>query len=566
MKKKRMGVLAASLALTGAMASPYNVFAEVGQNDNNFGIVYSGGHMLELGNNVTDGGVNGTNLIPNLTKIIPHQGVKVTTNTNGSWQSGYILGQEHYQGQSQPTCRKYKYLVVGRNGITGGDNSFTIEKGDYRLEATIDKVTVEEPNENLPFPTTAIGVVDGETTSSSTGLSGIYGGWAPYSDAQCQNPVSNISDLQSSGNDNKLFIQMHMKVYRKGNPFASDDFYLGLIDIDAAQSYMINDFENMFATPLLYAESQSELQPDSGTSLRNVYVERQEGSQYPSYIYSQYNENGGFNVDETTKLYAKINRAAQMSANGVDFVFGFAGKAGSRIEYWTRQYKVQYNTTEGGKVTVSKEDVISGDSPEGSDTTADKGYVFDYWTTDQDVRIPNGNNDPKLIRAGEKIEMSEIQSLSIHDNYSFTAHFKPESDQSKSYVVEYVANEGGSIDGTTREDVDEGKNPSGSSAKADEGYEFDGWTTDQDVTLDDGTTVIKKGEVITDEQIKHVVVDKNMQFTAHFKKKAGSPDTGAFSGDIGAVTIATASTLGLLLVAVAIKVLPQITRRRVKFD
>ena len=549
MKKKRMGVLAASLALTGAMAGPYNVFAAA--SPNNFGIVYANGAPLSDQNVTID-----ATKVNNLATIIENK--SEIKNIQGTWHEGYIKSSEF------DVCRQFRYLDVTQSGIPSGNgHGFTIKSGEYEVTVQLERVNVEglDPS-GLK---TTIGFVPSETAADAPkGISAFYGGWVPYSDSSCTTPESGYTKLSHTAGDGlgtgKIFAETYMKLKKNGQAFSSNELYLGIIDIDASQSYMIRNTSDEFTKDRLFATSTNALQPWFGDeqNVHNMYVGSVSG--YPSYIYSE----GHFNVSMNTKVYAKISEATQKSTNGLDFVFGFANAAGSEIEFYLTKYKVTYETTEGGKVSGGTlETVIAGNKPAGAVTPqADTGYVFDGWTTDQDVTLGDGT----VIKKDGVITIEQVKTIVVNDNYNFIAHFSPKQDQSKSYVVEYVADEGGSIDGTTREDVDEGKNPSGSSAKADEGYEFDGWTTDQDVTLDDGTTVIKKGEVITDEQIKHVVVDKNMQFTAHFKKKAGSPDTGAFSGDIGAVTIATASTLGLLLVAVAIKVLPQITRRRVKFD
>ena len=547
MKKKRIGVLAASLALTGAMASPYNVFAAA--DPNNFGIVYAYGAPLSE-NNVT---IDKT-IVNNLATIVENK--SEIKNIKGSWKEGYIKSNEF------DVCRQFRYLDVTQSGIPSGNgHGFTIKSGEYEVTVQLERVNVEGFNPS--DLTTTIGFVPSETAAGAPkGISAFYGGWLPYSDSDCTTPKSGYTKLSYEDGNGKIFAETYMKLKKNGQAFSSNELYLGIIDIDASQSYMIRNTGDEFTKSRLFATSANVLQPWFGDeqNVHNMYVGSASG--YPSYIYSQ----GAFNVPMTTKLYAKISEATQKSTNGLDFVFGFANAAGSEIEFYLTKYKVTYEATKGGQVSGGTlETVIAGNKPAGAVTPqADTGYVFDGWTTDQDVTLGNGT----VIKKGGVITIEQVKTIVVNDNYNFVAHFSPKPDQSKSYIVEYVAEEGGSIDGTTKEDVDEGKNPSGSSAKADEDYEFDGWTTDQDVTLDDGRTVIKKGEVITDEQIKHVVVDKNMKFIAHFKKKdtPNTPSTGAMTGGTDAATIATASVFGIVLIALAIRALPRLAHKKVNFD
>ena len=359
---------------------------------------------------------------------------------------------------------------------------------------------------------------------------------------------------------------MNIKLKRNGQPFTSSEIHLGIIDVDASQSFKILDADSQFTPNKIYADDPSNLQPryeiTDTPKLYNILVDRT-----GSYIYSQFDKNGGFNTNLISNIYVPITRETQ--EDGLNVVFGYAGKAGSEIQYFSEQYNVTYKVASEGGGTVSRksEKVVSGDNPLGSTANAKEGYQFEYWTTDQAFKDDNG----KQYAANDKIEMKDIKKIMVKHDYSFTAHFKKSETETKQYTVEYIPDKpGGDVTGIPSEKVNEGENPSGSEAEADDGYTVSHWTTDQDVTLEDGT-IIKAGEKISDEQIKQVVVDKDMRFIVHFEKKEtpntpNTPNTGAMSGSVDAATIATASVFGIVLIALAIKALPRLAHKKVNFD
>ena len=140
------------------------------------------------------------------------------------------------------------------------------------------------------------------------------------------------------------------------------------------------------------------------------------------------------------------------------------------------------------------------------------------------------------------------------------------------YVVTYVSDEYGIISGIKSEEVNYQENPSGSEQKPNDGYEFTYWTADKDVKLEDGTE-IKAGEKITSEQVKQVVVNQNLKFTAHHiatskeddKKGPAAPNTGASTGEFNAAPIAV-SVLGITLGALFVRLLPRLTHKKIKFN
>ena len=112
----------------------------------------------------------------------------------------------------------------------------------------------------------------------------------------------------------------------------------------------------------------------------------------------------------------------------------------------------------------------------------------------------------------------------------------------KQFKVTYDSDSYGKITGIEHEDVVAGNNPSGSTQEPNEGYSFEYWVADVDVTLKDGT-VIKAGEKMNAEQIRNVVVDKDVRFTAIHSSDGevvptvAVPDTGEFVGDSNAMLV-----------------------------
>ena len=133
------------------------------------------------------------------------------------------------------------------------------------------------------------------------------------------------------------------------------------------------------------------------------------------------------------------------------------------------------------------------------------------------------------------------------------------------FDIQYDADENGSITGINDEKVFPNRNPNGSSYQAKTKYIFSHWIADVDVTLEDGT-IIKAGNPITDAQIKQVVVDKDIKFTAIFEVESPAvPNTGASTSSSNAVQIVT-SVFGVLIGALIIRSLPRLSRRKINFD
>lgn len=135
------------------------------------------------------------------------------------------------------------------------------------------------------------------------------------------------------------------------------------------------------------------------------------------------------------------------------------------------------------------------------------------------------------------------------------------------YEVTYESDAKGDITGIKEEDVLSGNNPTGSTEAPKEGYALVHWVADSDVTLDDGTT-IKTGDPISSEQIKKVVVDHDITFIAIHEDEStvGVPNTGSFTGVINTAAAVSVSLIGVLSIALAIRFLPRLAHKKIKFD
>lgn len=476
---KKLSIVASSLLL-GVIYCPLATFAS----SNNFDITYSGG--ADLGSSNVN--VN-SELISGLTLLMKIPGnTAVPKGNTARWRNGYI------KENNGADCNPFKYIAItSSQGVVASDNiGFTVSNDKYDYEVDIKKVTTEA----LGSKTVSVGF--------RPDLSFIYGGFAVYSDANCNNLNTSINNIAAKDDvDDRLFIEAVIKLHKKGNSalLSSDQLYFGITDIDAAQSYKILNSGNLLSKDIMFTENAADLQPS--TTLRNKFVES------GHYIYSQYQKGGDPAVassDNKANVYVKINQQTQ--AEGLDVVYGFAHAAGSGIVFRAKQYTVRYVAETGGRITgISSETVLSGENPSSSEKQPDDGYRFRRWIVDKDVTLEDGT----VIRAGNPISEAQIKQVVVSEDITFTAQF------TKQYKVDYVAETGGRITGIETENVDTGNNPSSTEKQPDEKYQFVQWIADEDVTLEDGTE-IKAGEPITEEQIKQVVVNENLVFTAQFEK------------------------------------------------
>lgn len=436
MRMKRLATMAIAIALFGAQLSSASVFAS-----NQYNIDYSGGAPLGPDNVIIE-----PTFLDNVTPLIKANSVSTTPTQPDQWSEGYI--------KDSGVCRPAFYYVVNAGPLLQSvqqNRGFTISNGQYRVDVEILGETLED-------------IYEGSySISILPNFSYVYAGWQIYTDDTCETLNENIANLRYD-TPGKIFVEMVATLYKEGSttPFIADDVYFGITDIDAAQSYMIINENNRFNSNNMFAISSDNLQPGTD-GLRNMFVE--EGS----YIYSEHNLNGGQIVrsNDLANIYTELFQETQ--ADGLNLVFGYSAPAASGLEYYIKQYTVQYDADENGKIT-----------------------------------------------------------------------------------------------GITDEDVFPGEYASGSSYKPNNMFKFLHWIADVDVVLEDGTE-IKAGDPITDKQIKSVIVDKNIKFTAIFEDDIKVPNTGASTMDLNATQI-TISTIAILLLALMIRALPRLTHKKVNFN
>ena len=541
-KTHKRKIVAFLLATTSIVLGPANVFA------NNHGITYNKTNAQELGiSNVQED----TTLIDSLTPLIQSSQDAVSTEfaKPNSWQSGFIKDSVGIV----KGCLPAKYFKVSSNNAVGANNdySFTISNNDYRAEVSFNDVSIE-PSAAFGNKSASVAIIPG--------MSWLYSGWLIYSDADCT--VLDESVARISSDDTRLFANLHMKMYRRNSttPLVSNKLYFGLYDIDAAQSYKILNADSTFSKNNMYTKSIADLQ-ESGNPLKNWFVPA--ATDGGPYIFSEYNPNATGSDKKTVSsanaanIFVKLGEQTQ--SNGLDIVLGFANDAASGISYYAKQYKVNYQSDENGKIDsvngITTEQVISGENPSGSIQAPNEGYVFTRWTADTNVTLKNGTT----ITKGNPITGDEIKQVVVNSDITFTAY------HAKVFNVEYVSDENGTITGIIDETVEANNNPSGTDHISKNGYILSHWVADVDVLLEDGTT-IKAGDPITSEQIKQVKVRQNIVFTAIHIPKVAIPETGDFTKDTDAAQIATISVFGIMICGLAIKFLPRILRKKVNFD
>lgn len=230
-----------------------------------------------------------------------------------------------------------------------------------------------------------------------------------------------------------------------------------------------------------------------------------------------------------------------------------------------QSYKIlnSTNTLSKNNMYAASADKIQGDGTYNNMFVSNGGYIYSQYNNDGASNYSGGNDvfvklDTKTQQEGLNIVFGFVERAASGVEYYDTQ-----------YKVTYVSDEYGKITGKTKEDVLSNENPTGSTQKPNEGYEFTHWTADVDVTLKDGK-VIKAGEKITEAQIKQVVVTQDIEFKAYHSpeqkpKEPAAPNTGASTEELNATQIVV-SVLGIGLGALMIGLLPYLNRKKIGFN
>lgn len=191
-------------------------------------------------------------------------------------------------------------------------------------------------------------------------------------------------------------------------------------------------------------------------------------------------------------------------------VTGTVGEKDIIVNYvYRKQGIVQYKSDDCGEITgKTLERITYGKTPTGTIDEPQEGYEILNWTADKEVTL----KDETTKAEGAALTLEEIKNVVVNSNITFTAHH-----EIKTYKVNYKSDENGRITGQIYEQITHEKNPTGTQEKANEGYHIKNWTSVVDLTLNDKTT-IPKGTPITEEQIKEIIVTKDITLTVTHEK------------------------------------------------
>ena len=212
----------------------------------------------------------------------------------------------------------------------------------------------------------------------------------------------------------------------------------------------------------------------------------------------------------------------------VDYV---AAEAGT-VTFW--------DMTTGTLKSAAQETVVDGASPTIGDSYVSVSgshlsvsgssslYETAYWTTNVDVTIPDTTGD-RVIKAGNSITTSELQSIEVHQNMTFKIlAWSPYESSFAACAVYYSTDGDGVIDiQDGKEDVISGNvvGVTAADIRPGSGSELAYWTADVPVFVFDneqhnpwgGGKWVAAGTQLTTDQIMLTTVRENTNLTAHFK-------------------------------------------------
>lgn len=398
-----------TIATLSVVLSGTNVFAAA---NNPYGIDYNGGAALGADNVQIN-----PELVERLTPLIIDDTTSTLKYSNSSqWKEGYFS----FGNSSKPSCDKVKFFTVPQNSQSNpfSDIWYEVSNTKYTSRVNIDNVYLD----GLTSSASADKEYAVAITTTDTDIHGIGWltvGWTAYSDNTCQTPVQKSTTLELTDGIH-AYVKTNIKLLNNTTnaPFTSDELYFGITDVDQAQSYKILNQNNLLTPTNMFAKSAPDLQPDpSTTPLKNMFVSN------GNYIYSQYD------TDQNPKtvnapvhqsdIFVKTNTDVQ--EKGLDLVYGFAYTAGSGIQYYAKQYTVNYDSNDEGEITgISTEKIISGKNPTGSTATPNPNYEFSHWVADTDVTLEDGT----IIKAGNIITPEQITKVVVDKDITFTAIYK----------------------------------------------------------------------------------------------------------------------------------------------
>ncbi len=167
-------------------------------------------------------------------------------------------------------------------------------------------------------------------------------------------------------------------------------------------------------------------------------------------------------------------------------------------------YEVTYSAGSNGEITgKTSENVLYNQHPTGTTLRVNEGYVFKNWTANKDIIAGS-----KTITAGNPITNQEITTAILNSDTIFTANI-----EKLVYTVNYTSDSHGRITGVSNERVDYNNNPTGTTISSDNGYEFYRWQINNNVELNNGTSV-STGSYITTEQLRMIKITESITVKA----------------------------------------------------
>ena len=179
------------------------------------------------------------------------------------------------------------------------------------------------------------------------------------------------------------------------------------------------------------------------------------------------------------------------------------------IYHYKIKYSITYESSENGTISgITNEEVSHGNSPLGTKTNPNKGYVLAHYVADKDVTLTTG----EVIKANSPINEDDLSKIIVKENLKITAIY-----EIATYKVTYKTDGNGTITGIKEETKKYQENPSGTTTIPNKNYELLKWAANKEVILKDGTK-IAKGDVITEEEIKEIILESDLILTAHHIK------------------------------------------------
>ena len=192
-----------------------------------------------------------------------------------------------------------------------------------------------------------------------------------------------------------------------------------------------------------------------------------------------------------------------------------------------QKFTVKYYSDSNGTIKriPSYEELFANQKLSGAEETPKKGYETIGWKCSKDVTLDGGTE----IKANTLFDSDVLTSIIVKENFDCTVFHNKEK-----YIVKYVPIEGVTWDKDI--EIIEFEDPPTNKFTVDEGVELEGFISNKDVTLTDGT-IIKSGDIITKDQLYKIKVDANMELTPVFKdqlvpKKQKSVKKNPKTGDI----------------------------------